>query len=251
MQNRIMFHTVALAATLGTASAAWATDVGLPLYSDSTGKKGSIEVYYEDYQHDAEQLYPSGVSSVEQEEERIVVRMNYYPTARIALYGEIGATDSYTSKGNVPLLGAGLRVKVYNGPFCDLSAFASATYIPETEYHADFQEDSSRQVKWSQEESYSEINGGLTISTLVPLGGQATLMPYGGVMVSSLDGDEDYRLDYYLEGVTTENDGYVEGDGAVSLFAGLGLMLDDTWGVRFEGRFINQTSLSAGMIYSF
>ncbi|MCP4366274.1 MAG: hypothetical protein GY800_13400 [Planctomycetes bacterium] len=104
MQNRIILRTVALAVTLGSASAAWATDVGLPLYSDSTGKKGSIEVYYEDFMHEVEGLDPWGVYYPEQEEKRSIVRMNYYPAAHIALYGEVGVTDSHGSKGNVPRL---------------------------------------------------------------------------------------------------------------------------------------------------
>ena len=69
-------------------------------------------------------------------------------------------------------------------------------------------------------------------------------------MVSKLDGDEDYELKYH-DGTTLSESGDIKDDGVFSIFAGLGLTMDKTFGVRLEGRFVNQTSFSAGLMYFF
>lgn len=253
MKGKVFRQTVFISAVVCTASTAWASDVGLPLYADdNNASRANIEVYYSDISRDARQLYDiGGETGVEQEEERIIVRLNYALTSRAALYAEIGATNSYTSDGNEPLFGAGLRVKIYDGDFFVLTGVASGTYIPKIEYHDEWQEDDGRHVKWFQEESYSELSGGLIISQEIALSGDIIWTPYGGFMGSKIYGDEDYTLFYYQEEKVKEADGYLEEDSPFFLFAGLRLALNNTWGIRLEGRFINRTSFSGGLTYSF
>lgn len=236
-----------------------ATDVGMPLYSSAIGKSGNIEVYYEQYKRDIEQDSSSGDSFTgEQEESRIIARVNYHASQSAALYAEVGATDSDGSEGQVPLFGAGLKIKCYDSPALNVNVFASATYVPEIEYkHDGYVDYTVPGYAWvdypdrTQKESYFEINGGLAISKLIQLDEKTTCTPYGGFMVSKLDGDEDYERTYHVQPRTEEESGDLKDDGAFSMFAGLGLTLDNTWGIRFEGRFINQSSFSASLMYFF
>ena len=47
------------------------------------------------------------------------------------------------------------------------------------------------------------------------------------------------------------DEGYIRDDGVVSLFGGAELIWDNRFGLRLEGRVVNQKSLSAGLLYSF
>ncbi len=256
---RNWFKTVVAVAVLGGAfSSVHATDVGMPLYSSAIGKSGNVEVYYEQYKRDIEQDYLSGTDSGEQEESRVIARLNYHASTRASLYAEIGSTDSDGSEGNALLLGAGLKIKVYDSDALNVNAFASATYIPEIEYkhdgYVDYTEPGYEWVDYPdlvQKETYFEINGGLAVSKFIQLDEKTTCTPYGGFMVSVLNGDEDYELKYHIQERTEESTGDLKDDGAFSMFAGISLTLDSTWGIRFEGRFINQSSFSAGLMYFF
>ena len=254
------FKMVVAVAVLGAAwSSVYATDVGMPLYSSAIEKSVNVEVYYEQYKRDIEQDSSSGNTYTgEQEESRVIARVNYHASSRASLYAEIGATDSDGSEGQALLLGAGLKIKVYDSEALNVNAFASATYIPEIEYkhdgYVDYTEPGYEWVDYPdrvQKETYFEINGGLAVSKFLQLDEKTTCTPYAGFMVSVLNGDEDYELKYHVQERTEERTGDLKDDGAFSMFAGLGLTLDDTWGIRFEGRFINQSSFSAGLMYFF
>jgi len=241
-----------------TLPAVWATDVGMPLDSSAIGKNANVEFYYELYNRNIKQDFSGGTDTGKQEENRFIARINYYASSRAALYAEIGATDSDQSEGAVPLFGAGLKIKVYDSSALNVNAFASATYINEIQYkhdgYVDYNEPGYVYVDhpdFSQKESYFEINGGLIISKLIQLDEKTTCTPYGGFMVSKLDGDEDYEFTYHVQKRTEKESGDLKDDGLLSLFAGLGLTLGNTWGMRFEGRFVNQTSFSVGLSYLF
>lgn len=233
------------------ASSAWATDVGMPTYSTDIGKNANLEVYYEKYERDIEMTGPDETTTGKQEENRFMARINYNASTRASLHAEVGATDSDQSDGAVPIFGVGLKIKAYDSEALDLTVFASGSYVTEIEYSEDGYVDYYVDVPdYSQKESYFEINGGLAISRLVQLDEKTTCTPYGGFMVSKLDGDEDYELKYH-DGTTLSESGDIKDDGVFSIFAGLGLTMDKTFGVRLEGRFVNQTSFSAGLMYFF
>jgi hypothetical protein len=261
-KSSFMQGALAVAAVVGTVSAAWATDVGMPLYKgDIAGKKGGIEVYGEHYNQDVvANRGPSGTERIqdvtrylEQEEDRFILRANYYASPRLALYAEAGSTDASGSKESVALFGAGFRFKVYSNDFFDASVFGSATYMPEAEYRHYNVPTSYGEATAFQEESLSEVNGGLTLSKMIHVSNTFRLLPYGGLMFSKLNGDDDfsYQFTQNQDHSTYLVDGSLKEDGDFSMFAGLGLMFNDTWGLRAEGRFINQTSWSASLTYFF
>ncbi len=246
-----VFKTVvAGAAIIGSLTAVHATDVGVPHYSNSIGKKINAEVYYELYKRDVK--YDDRFT-IEHEESRIIARLNYHPSPSASLYVEAGLREPDLSDGYVPLFGAGMKIKVYDKEALRVNAFASITYATEDEYKIDGYVDSDYYDVYEEvyKASYVEINGGLAISKFIQLDESTTLTPYGGFMLSQLDGDDKSEYKYHSPEYTEKNKEKIEGDGMFSLFAGLGLTLDNAWGIRFEGRFINQSSFSAGLMYFF
>ncbi len=255
MKNFVQWSMIA-AALAGSASAAWATDVGLPLYSQDIGEKsGGIEVYYEHYERDIVRQGASGkvYSGSTKEEDRVIARMKYFVGQRAMFYAEAGMADSVDDNGdNAPLFGMGLHIKAYSSPLFDISTFASATYIPTMEDRSEYPKSPWGHVTMTSDHSIAEFNGGLAVSKLTQLAENMACVPYAGIMAVKIDGDEDYELTLHDEqNRSEERDGYIEEDGAVSGFAGLALLLNDAWAVRAEGRFSNQASWSAGLTYFF
>jgi hypothetical protein len=233
-----------LVAVIGTVSAR-ATDVGMPVYRGDIQKNATLEIYYEKFNRDIEQDFAGETETGEQEENRFIARATYHASDRASLYGELGVTDSDESEGPVPIVGAGLKVELYNAEAIQLGAFASAQYVHDIEYEADL-----GIADFKQTENYFEVNGGIIISRFTKLDETTGFVPYGGFMVSMLDGDEDYEL-VYADGSSERESGDLQDDGMFSIFAGAALTMNDRVGVRLEGRFINQTSFTAGFTYSF
>ncbi|MCI5191083.1 MAG: hypothetical protein D3905_15120 [Candidatus Electrothrix sp. AS4_5] len=123
--------------------AAQAANIGMPLYEgDIEGKKGSVELYYEQYKedyitHSTEYSIPTPKDDYtssfpdEVEADRFVARIDYYASKKFAFYAETGTTDFTDSKEKSFLFGAGLRAKVYACSLFDVNLSASMTYIPE------------------------------------------------------------------------------------------------------------------------
>ncbi len=263
-----MQSAVAIAAVAGYVSTAWATDVGMPLYEgDIAEKTSSIEVYYEGYKQDinlkrkiyrvenGQEVAYDRTYPYEKEEDRLVVRLNHYANSRLAGYVEVGATDSDGSTAKAIMFGAGLRGKIYKSPLFDLSALASFTYVPSIDSFEEYHNTGlGAQEDIFVEESYVELNGSLAVSKFIQLSTCVSLMPYGGVTMSTFDGDMDGTFvirDYQGNRSPLQIDGSLDEDEAVSGFAGLGLIFNDAWALRAEGRFAQETSWSAGLTYFF
>lgn len=257
--NRRHYVVIAvLGLAAGVTPSARATDVGMPIYSSAIGKQGNIELYYEQYNRKIKMTSGEDEMTGDQEENRFMARLNYHASSRAALHIEVGATEAKDSEGAVPVFGAGLKIKIYDRPSLNVNGFFSGTYINSIEYsdkgYVDYYRPGYVWVDmpdFKQTESYMEINGGLMISKFIKLDEKTTCTPYGGFMVSKLSGDEKYEAFYHVNDQTESESGDIEDDGLFSLFGGVGLTLDDTWGIRFEGRFVNQTSFSVGLMYFF
>ncbi|HMO41481.1 MAG TPA: hypothetical protein PKE26_15715 [Kiritimatiellia bacterium] len=226
-------------------------DVGAPLYLNTIGKSGSVEVYYEKYKRDIEQQGSDGNLYLgEQQEDRVIARLNYHASTRASLYVEAGATDSDGSDGSAALVGGGLKLSLHDSQAFGVSLFAAITYVPEIEYKRDGFIDYANQLEYPsslQTESYYEFSGGLILSKTFQMDEKSIITPYAGVMLSRLDGDEDYEFTYPASGRNIRTTGTLEDEDPFSAFAGLSLVMNSTFGIRVEGRFVNQTSVSAGL----
>lgn len=226
-------------------------DVGAPLYLNTIGKSGNIEVYYEKFKRDIEQQGSDGnLYTSEQQEDRVIARLNYNASTRASLYIEAGATDSDGSDGAAALIGGGLKLSVHDSPAFGVSLFASITYVPEIKYKQDGFIDYANQLEYPsslQTETYYEFSGGLILSKTFQLDDKSLITLYAGVMLSRLDGDEDYEFTYPASRRNIRTTGTLEDEDPFSAFGGLSLVLNSTVGIRVEGRFVNQTSVSAGL----
>ena len=127
----------------------------------------------------------------------------------------------------------------------------SGYYIPDIEYKHSGLDIDLDYYEYTQKESYYEIGGGMAISKVIELDEQNKLIPYGGVIVSILKGDEDYKVVYPDLGVTLTDTGDLENDGVLSLFVGMAYQFHTNWAARLEGRFLEESSISAGILFSF
>ncbi|MBU1735319.1 MAG: hypothetical protein KKC28_14425 [Verrucomicrobia bacterium] len=240
--QRYIIAIALLGVLVGALPSAWATDVGMPIYRGDIQKNVSLEAYYEKFKRDVEQ---DGVDGLEQKENRFIARATYFAGDRASLYGEIGATHSDEAEGTAPIMGFGLKLALYNAEMIQIGAFASAQYIHEIKYETDLEVG-----EFNQTENYFEINGGIVVSRFMKLGETMGFVPYAGVMASRLDGNQDYET-VNADGSSESESGYIKDDGLFSIFAGAGLIINDRVGARLEGRFINQTSFTAGLTYLF
>jgi hypothetical protein len=254
--RRLCIIQVALLALAAARSRA--TDVGMPLHSEATGGGGNLEFYFEQFRRDIRQDFVDGPDTAKQKESRIIERINVHAGSRAAVYAEIGATRSDQAEHVVPLFGAGLAVRLHESPALGVNAFASGTYIHGIEYRqSGYVTYSEPGYVWAeypdldQRESYFEYNAGLTLSRLFRPNAKVICTPYAGLMLSGIDGTEEYHLTYHVNARTETRSGNLRGDGAISPFGGLGLTFSKDWCIRIEGRFVNQTSLSAGLVYFF
>lgn len=244
--------------TAWLAATAQATDVGLPLHSTATGDAGNMEFYFERFHRDIRQEFIDGPANARQKEDRVIERINIHAGSRAALFAELGATRSDQAEHTVPLLGAGLALRLYEGPALNVNAFASGTYIHGIEYRqGGYVTYSEPGYIWAeyptveQEETYYELNGGLTASRIFQLSRKIHWTPYAGLMLSELDGREEYKVTYRVNARTETQRGDLQGDGALCLLGGFGLTFGKDWCLRLEGRFVNQASVSAGLVYFF
>ncbi|HEY8240449.1 MAG TPA: hypothetical protein VIH35_03340 [Kiritimatiellia bacterium] len=245
-------------AVLVGALPARAHDAGPPIMKTALGKRFNVEVYFEKYQRDIEQEFASGTDTAEQEEDRLLARLTFAPADFASLYLEGGATDSKDSEGEAPLFGGGVRLRAYSTPAVQVDVFGSVTYVDGIEYHVDgFVEPETAgsftvdHPDLDQTESYYEYEGGILLSHVFQAGPKWTVTPYGGFLFSVLDGDEEYDLTPHVPIPPFTIEGDLKENGNFILAAGLLGTLNKTFGLRLEGRFVDEQSVSAGVSYFF
>jgi hypothetical protein len=132
----------------------------------------------------------------------------------------------------------------------DAAIFGSVHYVPRIDYKESSVDPGLGQVEVSQEESYMEANAGISLSYLFELRDDATLTPYGGVILSMLKGDEEVELTYIDANARLSGPGDLESDGMASVFGGVSYAFNEYVSVRAEIRLVAQTSFSAALSMS-
>ena len=254
---------------LAGAGGAAAMDVGLPGAMPGGGKM-SLEVFYENFERDIHQEHlarrAAGEhsimtrSSFVQEEKRFMARFGYALRPELAVHGLLGFAQSEGAENNAPVLGLGVDYRVWSGKWFDVGLFAAGQLVTEIKYDDEFfygpNPPEPGDWEWpegTQKEDYFELSAGAMVSKDFEIRPRFALRPYAGLQLSKLDGDEKYDHTWAIvEPLGREQlNGYIKDDGMVSLFAGVGAFLGDRFGLRLEGRFVNQTSFSAGLLYFF
>ena len=247
-----------------------AMDIGLPGPLPGGGKL-SLELFYEDFERDirqeAAEFWAPGSphgglvgEDMIQEETRYFARLTYAWRRELALQALVGFTHSETADNDSPVLGLGLQYLVWSCHGFDTTLFAAGQLVNEIRYKNDFyygpNPPNAGNWEWpegTQKEDYYELSAGATVSRDIQLHPRLTMRPYAGLQLSKLDGDEKYDHTWaVVEPLGREvQEGYIKDDGVLALFGGAGLFWDNRFGLRLEGRFVNQTSFSAGLFYFF
>ncbi len=222
-----------------------------------------IELIYERYNRDVElsggRFSATGPAatvpfvlpnrSALQEEERVSARLHFPTGRKIDVYLDAGMSKPEGSEGVVPIFGGGIRLLAYKGRSFDASIVGFGTYVPKIEYKASTLDPSLGNIESEQEESYWEAGIGLELHRSFTLKKGFRFKPFGGFAVSFLRGDEDFLDRYTNLGVTVIGTANLEEDGLLSLYGGFSFLLNRKFSLRIEGRFVNQTSLSAGLAF--
>lgn len=244
--------TIILAALLA-AGAARAADVGVPAGERAGGAPNDLEFHYEHFSRNISQDYISGPATGDQEENRYVARYERRVLGPLRINASAGATQADVAENIAPLFGVGARFSVFSSDTAAVGLFASGAYVDGIEYRSKGSvatgEGGGRveQPDIDQTESYLEVTGGVGASRRLALSRALTCTPYGGLMVSKIQGDEEYRLTWREEARTETVDGEIRESGLPSLFAGLAFTWRETWRLRVEGRYVNQASFSTGL----
>lgn len=269
--KRVLIGLVAVAGVLLFAGGAWAIDVGAPGLVPQKAGTFNVEVFYESYERDISQDVPRQLQwgvppalvndNFQQEENRYVARVSYAATDQLMFRVDLGMSDPEAATDNVPIFGAGVSYLALKDSLVDVTLFASGHYVSGIKYDNEAEvtqwQDGAVTQTWespkgTQDESYLELAGGVLVSKNLQVVEAFMLQPYAGVQLSMLRGDEEYDQTFQtLPFGRQQFEGDIEEDGIFAVVAGLRACFNERMGLRFEGRFINQTSYSIGAFYAF
>ncbi|MDD3801082.1 MAG: hypothetical protein RBR03_08920 [Desulfuromonas thiophila] len=256
---------ISLLCLLLCGSLAQAMDIGLLAPSD---QRFRAELYYEDYQRDTRQDYPSvyPASSYvgKQEEKRLIARLSLAPQRRWGLSLELGGTDSEHSEQIAPLLGAGAHLVVLERGNLYASLFGRLTYVSGIEYKESYggyvDELNYGYGTWQRDEDYIEYGGGLQLGTRWQPCAWAELSGYGGLLLSWVKETRSKERERATGKFRGQDFDWSYSDSTIDmreehqaqLFAGIELRaLPSNLALRLESRFYDRTSLSAALLWAF
>jgi len=236
-------------------SSAPALDVGPPVYRDDVDARVTVDVVYERLKRDIEQdiAFSDGTFFAEQEENRIVSRLFFYPAARVTMQVGVGFTDSDNSVDFAPMISAGMQTQLARfGPMV-LNGFLGGYYVDEIEYQTPGQLTFGGEFPGAQRfEKYYEVGGALTLSSNYDINSVVRLIPYAGFVASRMEAEGKETFSIVTTGETqTDTSVDFKDDSPVSAAVGIVLQVRRNFGLRFEGRLIGQSSYSAGVFFSF
>jgi hypothetical protein len=232
-----------------------ALDAGYPFFKNDVDEPLTLEVVFERLDRNIVQevAFSGSRFAGDQEEDRLAGRLYYYATPRVTLHLQLGSTDAEQSSSNAPLAGGGLSVRIWERGALRLSGFASGTYVHEIEYRRPGVLTPLAEIAAVRRlESYAEYGGGARLSADVFTRPGIRLAAYGGVTFSVMEAEGEEHFTFTTTG-QSQSDHSVDfdEDGAGSLFAGLVLQRNANFGARLEGRFVDQSSYTAGIFFSF
>jgi hypothetical protein len=219
---------IALALSGTAASAAYLGDA---LFPQDMNDKARAEIVYENLQRGLD--IDSGVSLASDEIEAdlymVRIRTDLGPSGYLDF--DLGGFDP--SGGDVAFYGGvGLRYLAYDAPVWRLSTVAQIHYAPNVS-------------AGDEEHDFLDGDLALLLAGKMTIDKQLTIMPYVGPVVSivRLDGDAE------TEGDTEDFD--AEEDSLVGVAVGIALELPGQHGLRVEGQFFDEASISAAASFAF
>jgi len=232
-----------------------ALDGGLPLLGSDVDARITVDVYTEDMSRDIRQeiAFTDLEFDGEQDEKRLVARVTGYPTTRLSVYLMAGITDSLESEELAPLAGGGLRLLLHRIGDVRFSLFAGGYLVDDIAYEVPGRLTPIAEIAASRRvENYYEAGGGLSVDWTWSWTPRLQLMPYAGLSWSTLQGEGEETFVFASSGQSGKDDEVdLHDDSPLTLTTGVALLANRNYGLRLEGRFLDQNSYSAGLFFSF
>jgi len=146
-------------------------------------------------------------------------------------------------------VGAGAQFKVYDERNLRVNFVAQGHWVPSYDFSEHHTSPHDINYNLEGEKDYYELGAGMLVSGTARIDRQAKLIPYGGLMVSMLRGSGDieaHDLGYVFDGSLD-----IDEDQPVVAVAGIAFVLQQNITLRLEGRFIGDSSISAGIGVAF
>lgn len=244
-----------------TSSSASAFDVGEPAFGADIGNNARIEFVYEKFKRDikltsftvrvpgvVEERVPSETLKVEADAyiARLTIRMG--DRAALFIEGGLLEFDEYDDSWQA---GGGFRYALVQAEHYDVSMFLAGRYAGDAKYKERGVDPLLGPYEFTETDKVYEAGGGFLVSSKVALDQHIAVRPYAGILLSVMRGEVEAKQTFDLFADVIEVDADVEEDGLVSLVAGLALLFGDSGGIRVEGRFIDQSSVSVGAWLAF
>jgi len=234
-----------------------ALDVGAPMYQKDVKGDLGLELIVERFDRDVEtELEFDDDASLLDEKDTdgidqtaVMARLHLPLSSQASLFVDVGVIDDDDADDTPFAVGAGAQFKVYDERDLRVNFVAEGHWVPSYDFSE--HRTSPRNISYTLkgDKDYYELGAGLLVSGNARIDRQARLIPYGGIMVSMLRGSGDieaHDLGYVFDGSLD-----IKEDQPVVAVAGLAFVLQKNITLRLEGRFIGDSSISAGMGVAF
>lgn len=254
--------TLLVAAGFSLCHTARAGDLGDPVYRSDVSGKVRFEILYEKYEREAEESFgdltykfptetivvPGSEQTFEFDEDFYIGRLSYLAGDRAAVYVEGGAVDDSVADETGYVIGGGARWKAFEKKHIRINVVASGRQVSSLEAGGSGVSDNLGPYTYSTELEYFEASGGFVISGDAVLDPKTRLEPYGGLLYSVIRGDlKDGRTDYPESEAVRTYSADIEEDEPIVAVAGVTLIFEKRFSIRFEGRLIGDTSYSTAL----
>ncbi len=224
--------TLALLAGL-VATPVHAVDLGDPIYQKDLKGAFRAEVVLEDFNRDVklDSRHWYGSDSHGMDLGLYMARVTFPVNNDAAFYLDAGLVNDDDADSTPLTLGLGGRIKIYDQRPIKLSVVGNAHWVPS--YDLD--------LPGKPSNSFYELGAGLLVSGEFATDRRFTLVPYGGLALSVLKGHIDgdgYNTSYHEKSIAVGT-------------LGVSGIINKTFTVRLEGRFIGDSSLSASFGMAF
>jgi hypothetical protein len=234
-----------------------AMDIGAPIYQKDVKGDFRLELIVEGFDREVETelAFDNDASLLDgsytdEMDQNVFMARFYLPlSSQGTLFIDAGVIDDDSADDTPFTVGVGAQVKVYQERALRINLVAEGHWVPSYDFSE--HRTSPHDIRYTLEgdKDYYELGAGLLVSGSAAIGRQAKLIPYGGLMISMLEGSGDieaHDIGYVFDGSLD-----LEEDRPVVAVAGVTLILQRSITLRLEGRFIGDGSISAGIGLAF
>lgn len=235
-----------------------ALDIGAPIVQKDLKGDLRLELIVERFDREAEtKLAFDDASFLDQTstdgmDQTVWMARLHVPFAKNGdLFFDAGMLDDDAADDTPFIIGFGLQQMIHDQGGLRINLVAHGHWVPSYDFSERHTGPYGVRYTLSGEKDYYELGAGMLVSGTAQIDRQAKLIPYGGIMFSVLRGSGDVEardpdFAYSIDGTLD-----LDEDQPVVGVAGIALILARNITLRLEGRFIGDSSISAGMGVAF